>query len=105
MCKLVMPLSLLMVFFFCSAFKLKLDSDSHKFTKEYQTSSGVVSFDHEAHAMGRAKDCNSCHSALKTFGGEVSELLAHNYCKTCHEANDGPTECNGCHGQNKVVLK
>lgn len=96
-------ISLLGVFFFCSAFKL--DKDSHKFTKEYQTSSGAVFFNHETHAMGRAKDCNDCHSALEAFGGEVSELLAHSYCKTCHETNNGPTGCNGCHGLKEVVLK
>ena len=96
-------ISLVLVLLVCSGFKL--DRDSYKFTKEYQSSSGVVAFDHESHSMGRAKDCNNCHSALKTFGGEVSELLAHNYCKACHEANNGPTECNGCHDQKKVVLK
>jgi hypothetical protein len=94
---------LVAVFFLCSAFTL--NNDSHKFTMQYQTPSGTVPFDHEAHAMGRAKDCDNCHSAFKTFGGEVNEMFAHNYCTTCHEANNGPTECNGCHGLKDVVLK
>lgn len=72
-------------------------SAEYKFTKDYQSSAGTVIFDHEAHAMGRVKDCAKCHSALKSFGGKVNELFAHNFCKTCHESNDAPTQCNGCH--------
>ena len=98
-----MLISLALVLLFCTAFKL---SDvNYKFTKDYPTTSGTVTFDHEAHATGRDKDCVNCHSALETFGGEVSELLAHNYCKACHETKNGPTDCNGCHSQKKVALK
>jgi hypothetical protein len=74
----------------------------YKFIKTFQSSAGAVRFDHEAHAMGRVKDCAKCHSAMKTFGGKVSELFAHNFCKACHESNNGPTECNGCHRQKKA---
>ena len=96
-------ISLVLVLLICSGFTF--DPENHKFTKEYQSSSGVVVFNHESHSMDRDKDCSNCHSALKIFGGEVSELLAHNYCKACHEANNGPTECNGCHDRKEVVLK
>lgn len=75
----------------------------YKFIKIFQSSEGTVRFDHEAHAMGRVKDCAKCHSALKTFGDQVSELFAHNFCKTCHESNNGPAECNGCHRQREVA--
>lgn len=103
MSKIGISTSVLLFVFFCTAFASK--NDSYKFTKEFQTSYGTVTFDHEAHAMGRVKDCADCHSALKTFGGQVSELFAHNFCKACHETRSGPTECNGCHGRKKVVLK
>lgn len=101
--KYSMLISLIMVLFFCSAFKL--ESDSYNFTREYQSSSGTVIFDHEAHAVDRNKDCVKCHNALEIFGGEVSELFAHNYCKTCHESQNGPTDCNGCHDRKKGALK
>jgi len=76
---------------------LAATTDVYKFKTTFQSASGAVVFDHEAHAMGRVKDCSFCHSALKTFGGEVNELFAHKYCKICHESKGGPTECNGCH--------
>lgn len=101
--KRCMLMSLALVFFFCTGFKL--NDINYKFTKEYQTSSGTVTFDHEAHASGRDKDCVNCHSALETFGGEISELLAHNYCKACHEMKNGPTDCMGCHAQKTFTLK
>lgn len=91
------------VLFFCTAFSN--ENYNYKFIKEYQTSSGAVVFDHEAHAMSRQKDCHACHSALKVFGGTVSQLLAHNYCQDGYESNDGPKECNGCHIQGKVALQ
>jgi Cytochrome c7 and related cytochrome c len=72
-------------------------TDVNKFTKTFQSDFGVVIFDHESHTKGRARDCATCHSALKTFGGKVNELFAHNFCKRCHESKNGPTECNGCH--------
>jgi len=72
-------------------------TEAHKFIRTFQSTYGVVIFDHESHAMGRVKDCATCHSALKTFGGKVTELFAHNFCKLCHASRNGPTECNGCH--------
>ena len=76
-------ISLLLGLFYVNAFAVT--TDIYKFEKEYQSTLGVVTFDHEAHAMGRVKDCEFCHSALKTFGGQVNE------------SRNGPTECGGCH--------
>jgi len=84
-------LSLLLVNSFAAS------ADDYKFKITFKSTEGIVIFDHESHAYGRVKDCAICHSALKTFGGEVNELFAHNFCKTCHESNNAPTECNGCH--------
>lgn len=72
-------------------------TDSLNFKKTFQSKEGVVIFDHGAHAFGRVNDCAECHSALKAFGDEVNELFAHNFCKSCHETNNAPVECNGCH--------
>lgn len=72
------------------------DAD-YKFNRTFPSSRGDVVFDHEAHAMGRVRDCATCHSALKTFGGKVDELFGHTFCKSCHEEEEGPTECSGCH--------
>lgn len=86
---------LLTALFFVDAFAA--EPKAHEFRKTYQTTAGVVVFDHAAHAMGRVKDCAFCHSGLKTFGGKMNELFAHTFCKKCHESGHGPTECNGCH--------
>ena len=88
------PISVLLVPLAFNA--LAAETEDYNFKRTFQTSYGVVVFDHEAHAMGRVKDCATCHSALKTFGG-ISALFAHNFCKTCHASRNGPTECNGCH--------
>ncbi len=74
-------------------------TDNLNFKKTFQSTEGVVTFDHGAHAYGRVKDCSECHSALKTFGNKVNELFAHNFCKACHESYNAPTECSGCHKQ------
>ena len=100
MYKYYLPISLLLCLFFVNAFATTtLD---YKFKKTFQSTSGVVVFDHEAHAMGREKDCEFCHSALEAFGGKVNELFAHKFCKLCHQSNNGPTECNGCHRDESV---
>ena len=93
--KLFIPLLLVLSLLFVNAFASS--TDKLNFKKNFQSTEGVVTFDHWAHAYGRVKDCAECHSALKTFGGEVNELFAHNFCKLCHTSNNGPTECNGCH--------
>jgi len=90
-------LSILLVMGFLSAAALAVPTDDFRFKKTFQSAQGVVAFDHEAHALGRVKDCATCHSALKTFGGQVNELFAHNFCQNCHASKNGPTECNGCH--------
>lgn len=86
---------------FCLLFVNAIASanDNYKFKINFQSASGVVTFDHEAHAMGKEKDCEFCHSALKTFGGKVDELFAHKFCVLCHQSKNGPTECKGCHGE------
>jgi len=94
---------LVMVLLFCSAFSK--DNVDYKFSKEYQSSEGVVIFDHKIHSSERQKDCHACHSALDVFGGSMNELFAHNYCKNCHETHNGPTECNECHDRKKIAIK
>ena len=96
-----LPLSLLLSLIFVNAFATT--NLNYKFKKIFQSTAGAVIFDHEAHATGRVKDCALCHSALKTFGGEVNELFAHNFCKLCHESNNAPTECSGCHTEQKLT--
>jgi len=93
-------ISVFLSFLFVNAFAGT--TDNYKFKKTFQNSYGVVIFDHEAHATSRVKDCATCHSALKIFGGRVNELFAHNFCKTCHKSRNGPTECNGCHRKTQV---
>lgn len=89
---------LLVLFLSLSSVAAAADSEeSYKFSKEYQTSEGTVVFHHEQHAFGRVNDCVFCHSALDSFGGEMNELFAHNFCQVCHESNEGPTDCKGCH--------
>ena len=93
-------LSVLTIVFFCS---LAYSNDTNiQFTKKYQTSFGLVTFDHQSHAADRVNECAHCHSALKTFGG-INKLFAHNYCKTCHKANEGPTTCEGCHDGTQIT--
>ena len=96
-------ISLFLSLFFINAFAAP--EDIHFFKKTYQSTSGVVTFDHGSHAFGRVKDCAFCHSALKTFGGKMNELFAHNFCKACHESNNGPSECKGCHGRKLVSIE
>ena len=96
-------ISLLLCLFYANSFAMV--TDNYKFKKAFQSTSGVVIFDHEAHAMGRVKDCEFCHSALKIFGGKVNELFAHNFCKVCHDSSNGPTECNGCHNGKQVPME
>lgn len=95
MYKTIITLPLLLILLPVNSFAAP--SENYKFKLSFQSTEGVVTFDHESHAYGRLKDCAICHSALETFGGKVTELFAHNYCKTCHESNNVPTECNDCH--------
>lgn len=98
--KLFIPFLLFLNLFFVNAFATS--TDNFIFKKTFQSTEGLVTFDHGAHAYGRAKDCAECHSALKAFGGHVTELFAHSFCKKCHESNNAPTECNGCHKKDSV---
>jgi hypothetical protein len=69
----------------------------YKFSKNYQSTSGVVTFHHDLHVNRSVEDCAFCHSALRIFGGEVDQLYAHKFCNNCHNAKGGPTKCMGCH--------
>jgi len=93
--RIFISLLLLISVLFVNAFASS--TDNLNFKKTFQSTEGVVTFDHGAHAYGRVKDCVECHSALKTFGNKVNELFAHNFCKACHESNNAPAECSGCH--------
>lgn len=99
----------LLILLFVSIFSNSFAENTlnYKFTKIFQNSAGAVTFSHEQHAIVYAKDCAFCHSALKTFGGEVNELFAHNFCKQCHidSARGGPTDCAGCHDKKMISVK
>ena len=79
----------------------KYTSGNHKFIKSYDNSAGEVTFNHTKHAESFIDDCGFCHSALRTFGGQVNELFGHKVCRVCHETHNGPLECNKCHGNQK----
>ena len=96
-----LPVSLLLSLLFVNAFATT--NLNYKFKKTFQSTAGVVVFDHESHATGRTRDCAECHSALKAFGGEINELFAHNFCKLCHESNRASSECNGCHSEQSLT--
>jgi len=76
-----------------------VDKEDLNFKISFESSEGTVVFDHGAHAFGRVKDCAVCHGALDSFGGEVNELFAHNFCEKCHASCDAPTDCTGCHSR------
>ncbi|PLX77900.1 MAG: hypothetical protein C0615_04495 [Desulfuromonas sp.] len=96
-----MILAAIVMVFFCTTAYSK--DGNLNFTKKYLTSYGTVNFNHQSHASDRVEECAHCHSALETFGGKISQLFAHNYCQTCHKANSGPTDCNGCHEGTQVT--
>ncbi len=75
------------------------------FTKTYENSAGPVTFYHTKHAERFLEECAFCHSALETFGGEVTKLFGHEVCRKCHESHRGPTECNQCHKAPHRVTK
>ena len=75
------------------------------FTKTYQATAGVVTFDHKNHTERFTDECGFCHSALKTFGGKVDKMFGHKVCRVCHESHDGPSECTGCHDKGNIAKK
>ena len=79
----------------------KYTAGSLKFIKTYENSAGAVTFHHTRHAESFLDECGFCHSALRTFGGQVNELFGHKVCRVCHETHNGPLECNQCHDNQK----
>lgn len=76
--------------------------DDPNFTKVYETSKGVVTFDHKVHA-DVTKDCVACHEILKQFNNKVTKDFGHKGCNTCHvKVNEQgskrtPVTCTDCH--------
>lgn len=88
----------ILVFFALSCTPVFADLDPN-FTKTYDTSKGVITFNHQGHAE-LLKDCASCHGQLEQFGGQVNKDFGHKVCKVCHQADatkTAPTICTGCH--------
>ena len=58
---------------------------------------GTVSFNHTKHQSAFA--CGSCHPPFeqKYDDAVLIKDAAHQTCKTCHAANNGPTVCKDCH--------
>ena len=77
----------------------------YKFDRTYQSSAGPVTFTHGLHAGTYLKDCAFCHSALKAFGGKVTQLFAHNFCNNCHLQKVGTLmdDCTACHSETTEV--
>lgn len=70
------------------------------FVKTYDTSKGVVTFNHQSHAE-TLMECAGCHGQLEAYGG-VNKKFAHTACKECHKAMgsdypNSPVRCTGCH--------
>lgn len=101
--KIVMTLSMIGLVF--SSTLVYAADTGFAFTKKYPTSYGPVVFNHQAHATRRVEECSHCHAALETYGGKISQSYAHNYCQTCHEAKNGPTDCTGCHDGTQISKK
>ncbi len=76
-----------------------------RFTRAFENTAGTVTFPHQDHAERYPDNCAFCHSALRTFGGQVNELFAHKVCVTCHESKSGPTDCNDCHRGHALTRK
>lgn len=71
------------------------------FTKTYETSKGVVTFNHTVHST-TLPDCRVCHSTEIPETIEVTKDWGHKMCKGCHKesistAPNSPVRCNGCH--------
>lgn len=72
------------------------------FVKTYNTSKGVITFDHYAHSVNM-NDCAYCHGLLEDFDNTVSKDFGHKPCKACHksvnatENANAPVTCTGCH--------
>ncbi len=65
----IYKLSILILFLFC-AFPGNCFAEirgDFRFQKVYDNSYGVVTFNHEKHAVSAVKDCGYCHSALKVL--------------------------------------
>lgn len=77
-------------------------------------SMGEISFDHGAH-QARVSQCQTCHHqdaaevtpvACHSCHGTKAEIPTaknafHQQCKTCHQAQGGPTKCKECHTGSK----
>lgn len=78
------------------------DVGDPNFTKTYETSKGVITFNHYAHSVNM-EDCAFCHGVLEQFDNVVSKDFGHKGCKACHkrvndnEGANAPTKCSGCH--------
>jgi hypothetical protein len=65
--------------------------------KKTGTVKGAVIYSHSKHAAkigDKAKDCSSCHVAVK------SKETAHKFCAECHKtmkSGPGLAKCNDCH--------
>ncbi|MBI5656849.1 MAG: cytochrome c3 family protein [Geobacter sp.] len=70
----------------------------------FPSKNGDVYFNHQKHAKASGT-CRPCHDRK---GGKVKGLgkaWAHKVCRGCHEsAKTGPTECQGCHHQQKKKM-
>jgi len=64
----------------------------------------AVTFNHKAHQANFK--CAKCHPTVKKEVGALTagaadknarKKAAHDFCKDCHKANDGPTGCSDCH--------
>lgn len=76
-----------------------LGSDDPTFTKVYENSKGVVTFNHTLHSEN-IPDCKTCH-VIKDVPLVVNKDFGHDVCKACHKNqinnDNAPTKCNGCH--------
>ena len=97
-------LALLLLCFSCSLAFANIKGNID-FTKTYENAKGNVTFYHKKHAERFIDDCGYCHSALKTFGGEVTKLYGHEVCRKCHESHHGPTNCDNCHSSQNTSIK
>jgi hypothetical protein len=79
-----------------------------RFTKTYETSRGVITFNHLEHSNKR-QSCNACHDWVGQFTDVgINKDVGHKVCKVCHKKANldagnkaAPTICTGCHVKSK----
>jgi len=82
----------------------KITLDTIQIETPKKKTGGVVTevkFDHKKHAQERAKDCESCHPALKEVfnAAENNKVNVHKTCKQCHAKDKlaKTFKCSSCH--------